>query len=71
MPVVTIQILKGPTRAQKAEIVKDITDSLVRVLGKNPENTHIVFQEVETESWGQGGLLVDERRKAAAKAETK
>ncbi len=68
MPVITIQCLKGPTREQKAEIVRDFTDSLVRVLGKNPENTHIVFQEVSTEDWGQGGLLVDERRKRAEKA---
>ncbi|MCA0401165.1 MAG: 4-oxalocrotonate tautomerase family protein [Proteobacteria bacterium] len=62
MPVVTIQLLKGANRDQKAEIVRDITESLVRVLGKNPENTHVVFHEVEPESWGQGGLLVEARR---------
>lgn len=71
MPVITIQVLEGPTREQKAEIVRDFTNTMVRVLGKNPESTHIVFQEISTESWGQGGLLVDERRKAAAKAEPK
>ena len=50
MPYVNLQITKGATRAQKAEIVKAFTDTLVRVLGKNPQNTHIVIQEIERES---------------------
>ena len=58
-----IQITKGATRAQKAELVKDITDSLVRVLGKKPEHTHIVIQEINEEDWGFSGLLTDEWKK--------
>ena len=38
MPYVNIQITKGSSREQKAELVKDVTDSLVRVLGKNPDH---------------------------------
>lgn len=67
MPVVTIQLLKGATREQKAEVVRGITDTLVKVLGKNPEKTHIVFHEVETDDWGLGGQLVSDRRKAEGK----
>ena len=63
MPYVNIQITKGATRAQKAELVKDITDSLVRVLGKKPEHTHIVIQEINEEDWGFSGLLTDEWKK--------
>lgn len=44
----------------KAELVKDITDSLVRVLGKKPEHTHVVIQEIADENWGYSGLLTDE-----------
>ncbi|MHB8181393.1 MAG: tautomerase family protein [Acidithiobacillus ferrivorans] len=54
-----IQIIKGATREQKAQLVKDITDSLVRVLGKKPEHTHIVIQEINEEDWGFSGLLTD------------
>ncbi len=49
MPYVNVQITKGATREQKAEIIKDITKSLVRVLGKKPEHTHIVIQEIADE----------------------
>jgi 4-oxalocrotonate tautomerase len=63
MPYVNIQITKGATREQKAELVKDITNSLVRVLGKKPEHTHIVIQEIDEENWGFSGLLTDNWRK--------
>ncbi|MGD1856149.1 MAG: 4-oxalocrotonate tautomerase family protein [Leptolyngbyaceae cyanobacterium] len=59
MPYVNIQITTGATRQQKAELVKDVTDSLVRVLGKKPEHIHIVLQEIEEEDWGYAGLLTD------------
>ncbi|MBX9348663.1 4-oxalocrotonate tautomerase family protein [Chromobacterium vaccinii] len=52
MPYVNVQITAGATREQKAALVKDITDSLVRHLGKKPELTHIVIQEVAEEDWG-------------------
>jgi 4-oxalocrotonate tautomerase len=60
VPYVNVQITKGATRQQKAEIVKDITDSLVRVLGKKPEHTHVVIQEIADENWGFSGMLTDD-----------
>jgi 4-oxalocrotonate tautomerase len=63
MPYVNIQITKGATRAQKAELVKDVTDSLVRVLGKKPEHIHIVIQEVAEGDWGFAGELTDNWRR--------
>lgn len=65
MPYINLQITKGATREQKAEIVKDFTQTLVRVLGKNPQNTHIVIQEIEREDWGHGGELVVGKAPAA------
>ncbi|MGB3614987.1 MAG: 4-oxalocrotonate tautomerase family protein [Elainellaceae cyanobacterium] len=60
MPYVNIQITQGATREQKAELVEDITSSLVRVLGKKPEHIHIVIQEIEDENWGYSGMLTDD-----------
>lgn len=60
MPYVNIQITAGATREQKAELVKDVTNSLVRVLGKKSEHIHIVIQEIKDEDWGFSGLLTDE-----------
>lgn len=65
MPYVNVQITKGATRAQKAALVKDITDSLVRVLGKRPEHTHIVIQEINEEDWGFAGMLTDDWKRQA------
>jgi 4-oxalocrotonate tautomerase len=45
MPYVNIQITAGATRAQKAALVKDVTNSLVRVLGKKPEHIHVVIRK--------------------------
>ncbi|MCA9454396.1 MAG: 4-oxalocrotonate tautomerase family protein [Nitrospira sp.] len=60
MPYVNIQVTKGISREQKAELVKDVTDSLVRVLGKNPDHIHVVIQEINEEDWGFSGVLTDE-----------
>ena len=61
MPYINLQITKGASRQQKAQIVKEFTETLVKVLGKNPENTHIVIQEIEREDWGHAGTLVADR----------
>ncbi|MDJ0597928.1 MAG: 4-oxalocrotonate tautomerase family protein [Crocosphaera sp.] len=63
MPYVNIQITKGATREQKAQLVQEVTDSLMRVLEKKPEHIHIVIQEIEEEDWGFCGLLTDEWKK--------
>lgn len=63
MPYVNIQITKGATREQKAQLVRDVTDSLVRVLGKKPEHTHVVIQEINEEDWGFAGQLTDDWKK--------
>lgn len=69
MPYVHVQITReGDTSpARKAEVIQGMTEVLERVLGKNPASTFVVIEEVELESWGIGGLPVEEyrRRKAA------
>lgn len=63
MPYVNIQITKGATREQRSELVKEVTDSLVRILGKKPEHTHIVIQQVEEDHWGFCGMLTEDYKK--------
>ena len=67
MPYVNIQITKGATRSQKAHLVREVTDSLVRILGKKPEHTHIMIQEIAEEDWGFSGLLTDDWKKKQAR----
>lgn len=76
MPMVTVQVTKegtGPgvdhvTAGQKAAIYEGISRVLYDVLGKPPEWTWVVFQEVEMEDWGWGGMPVAEYRKKLAAA---
>lgn len=63
MPYVNLQITKGATREQKERIVREFTATLVRVLGKKPEHTHIVIQEIADEDWGFAGMLTDDYRR--------
>ncbi len=60
MPYVNIKITKeGATREQKAELIKGVTDLLVRVLDKNPATTFVVIDEVDLTNWGIAGESVE------------
>lgn len=64
MPYVNIAITReGATPAQKAALIKGITDLLVEVLDKDPAITFVVIDEVATEDWGIGGLPVEQYRR--------
>ncbi len=63
MPYVNVRITKdGATAEQKRRIVEEITQTLVTVLGKRPEHTHIIIDEVEPENWGFAGMLTTDYR---------
>ena len=67
MPIVTIQVTReGVTAEQKAALIKGATDLLKDVLGKDPNLTFVIIQEVELENWGAGGLPTPEFRKRQA-----
>lgn len=67
MPFVHVSITRdGTSQAQKRQLVREITDTLERVLGKQPDLTHIVIAEIDTDNWGHGGDLATERRARAA-----
>jgi 4-oxalocrotonate tautomerase len=64
MPFVNIKITReGATPEKKAELIKGVTDLLVKVLNKNPATTVVVIEEVDTDNWGLGGETVTAIRK--------
>jgi len=64
MPFVNIKITKeGATAVQKAQLIQGVTAMLKDILGKNPQTTVVVIEEVETDNWGIGGETITERRK--------
>jgi 4-oxalocrotonate tautomerase len=68
MPYVNIKITKeGATPDQKSRLIQGVTTLLVDILGKNPQTTFVVIDEVETDNWGIGGESVTVRRKRERK----
>jgi 4-oxalocrotonate tautomerase len=64
MPYVNIKITReGATTEQKARLIRETTRLLADILGKNPQTTVVVIEEVETDNWGIGGETVTVRRK--------
>ena len=63
MPYVNVRVTKdGVTREQKEEIIRGVTNLLRDILGKNPQTTFVIIDEVETDNWGIGGETVTIRR---------
>jgi 4-oxalocrotonate tautomerase len=63
MPFVNIKITRdGATKDQKATLIAGVTNLLRDTLGKNPQTTVVVIEEVDTDNWGIGGESVTERR---------
>ena len=68
MPFIHLQITRdGVTTEQKAQVIAEFTETLQRVLGKDPQATHIVISEVDTDNWGWAGESATVIRSRAAK----
>lgn len=64
MPYVNIRVTKeGVTQEQKEALIRGATNLLRQVLGKNPQTTVVIIDEVDTDNWGIGGETVAVRRK--------
>ena len=57
MPVIKIELAKGRTIAQKREMVKLITDAVVKTAGVKPENVWIIINEFEPDNFSSAGSL--------------
>lgn len=60
MPIITIDLIEGRTREQKARIVQEITDTLVRVAGAKPENVRILITDRSKDNLAMGGKLLSD-----------
>lgn len=64
MPYVNIKITQeGATAAQKARLIQGVTELLRDTLGKNPQTTVVVIEELPTDNWGIGGESITQRRR--------
>lgn len=59
MPVVIVKITVGSSKEQKQRVIERITDVLKEEMGKNPETTHVIIEEIAADSWGLRGKTVE------------
>lgn len=64
MPYVNIKIAgPEPTKEQKDQVFQEVTDTLVRVLGKKKEAVMIFIETRDAGNIGVGGESVEDKRK--------
>lgn len=61
MPIVRVEMFAGRSVEQKRELVKELTDAMVRVCGNSPSSIHVVIDDVQKENWGMGGELCSDK----------
>jgi len=70
MPYVNIKVTREDvTTEQKAMLIRETTAMLARVLNKDPQTTHVVIDEIDTDNWGFGGESVTSYRQRERKEE--
>jgi 4-oxalocrotonate tautomerase len=57
MPLVNVKLIEGVfTSAQKQEMVRKLTDTMVSIEGENMRGvTWVIIEEVKSGDWGIGG----------------
>lgn len=70
MPYVKIEVTReGVTRTQKQQLIAGVTKLITDILGKDPNLTHIVIQEIELDDWGFAGEQVSVLREKGITAQ--
>lgn len=70
MPYVKIELTReGVTREQKQQLIAGVTNLISDILGKDPNLTYIVLQEIELDNWGFAGEQVSVLREKGITAQ--
>ena len=57
MPLVTIKIIEGRTTEQKRNMVRDVTEAIVKNIGCPPSAVHIDIVDMRKENFADAGKL--------------
>ena len=67
MPYINIRVTdEKVTPIQKRKMIEGATQLMVDILGKNPQTTHVVIDEVPIDNWGVNGKQYSESKKQNA-----
>lgn len=54
MPIISVQLLKGRPSDKKAQLIKELAETAVRVLGAPEQSVRVILTEIDPEHWGIG-----------------
>ncbi len=60
MPIVTIDMIEGRTEEQKRNLVKEVTEAVVKTVNAVPENVTIVIRDLPKTNIGKSGKLLSD-----------
>ena len=58
MPYINLKLVGKLNREQKEQIVKDFSETMLKVANKPLKSTYIVIEEVTAENWAVGDKLL-------------
>ena len=62
MTIVRIEIGKNRSKEEKVELIHKVTDVVTDVLNEPKSNCMVLLIEIPDESWGIGGLTLEEQK---------
>ena len=62
MPIIRVDMLKGRTKKQKQNLVKELMQAFNRACGENHVGIDVILYEVEKENWSINGQLFSENQ---------
>lgn len=57
MPVVRISWFEGKDHEQKQKVAAEVTDSIVRNTGTDPQYIYVIFEDIKPSDWAGSGNL--------------
>lgn len=58
MPIINIQMLEGRTPEQKEQLIKEVTEAVVRTTGARKEAVTIIINDMKKENYGHSGEVL-------------
>jgi 4-oxalocrotonate tautomerase len=62
MPTLRVDLMEGRTIEQKKELVKALTEAVVKTLGGSPESVDVLLYDIKRHDWATGGVLWSEKK---------
>lgn len=60
MPILTVNLMEGRSEAQKTALIRELTDTVVRVLDAKPEQVRVLINDVPKTNYGIAGKTLKE-----------